>query len=508
MDEWELDTEENSTEGIIVPVFNLEFNNVARKLFSEESEDEVPSDEEVLQDLTILEFPKIEVQREVLSTLSGTETENFIFALHLMVFRGDYKGISSLWKHSNSDFRAMQDLLDLRGNTPLMLASKLLSSGKTHEKIFKFLLFHGANHKVKDPCGWSIMDEIVIQKNQAACSSFFDHLYREKLLKWKENKHLALSALSRLPDFYVEISWEFGSSVIPLVSRIAPHDVCKLFKIGNCFRIDTSLVGWRKLRSKRRPMSFFFIPQTEDNLADEVFVANHSKQVRVKTFEPLDPEENAAVVNDILMTEPMQGDVNILTYKVKTCLNWRGRPCSSKVGDWECFKHKVSYRGQIKYKKKVKSLGKCCENKYFGEVLNENEENSQIFSYSSNKEPTKTMVKKSKAFVWLSKDFPFTLQDFLPVLQIVSESNSTIKKLYTFLSDQNLLSQIGPESFPVKIDIPLTLSLKAVVTFDKFRLISDKSLIEPPSYNFESRKTAQKTLTCPKKRILLANLVI
>ena len=509
MEEWDLDTEENSCEGITVPIFNFEFTNVGRKLFSEPSEDEVPSDEEALQDLSSLEFPKIEIKPEVLSTLScSTSEEIFLYTLHLMVFRGDYKSINHYWKHSYLDYKALVNLIDLRGNSPLMLAAKLLSSDKIYEKIFKFLLFHEADHSVKDACGWSVMDEIVIQKNQVACSALFDHMYREKLEKWKRNKHIILQALSRLPNFYVEINWEFSSSVIPLVSRLAPHDICKLTKFENRFKIDTSLVGWKNLRSKRRQMSFFFQPIQDGNIYDEIFVTNHHKKVTVKTFEPLDPEEKAAVVNDILMTEPMQGDASILSYKLKPCLNWRGKQSTCRVGAWDTCKHKVSYKGQVKYKKKVKNMGQCSSSRYFDEQVSKDQDNLQVFSYSSNKEPTKTLIKKSKAFVWLSKDFPFTLQEFLPVLQITAEGNSTMKKLYNFLSDQNLLAQIGPDSFPVKIDIPLTLSVKAVVTFDKFRVISDPSGMKVPDYPHEPRKTAQKILTCPKKRILLANLVI
>ena len=507
MEEWELDTEENPTDDIIVPNFSFEFTNAGKKLFSENSEDEIPSDEDAIQDFSILHFPKIEIQKELLSTVSCSESiEIYSYTLHELIFQGDYKSIHHYWKHSYMEYKTLINLVDLRGNSPIMLAAKLLSNEKVYEKIFKFLLYHEADASIKDACGWSLMDEIVIQENKNACSALFDHFYNEKLKKWKRNKHFAIEALQKLPDFYVEINWEFDSSFIPLVSRIAPHDVCRMWKVGNRFRIDTTLVGWKKLRSKRRPMSLFFTQSESGDIFDEILIANHNKKILVRTFEPLDPEEKAAIVRDILLTEPMQGDASIISYKLKPCLNWRGKPMTQKISNWPSQKHKISYKGQVKYKKKIKNMGPCSDSTYFS---TESSPSSQpIFSYSSSKEPSRTLIKSSKASVWLSDSFPFSLKNFLPVLQIISESNSTIKKLYNFLSDQNLLHQIGPDSFPVKIDIPLTLSVKAVVTFDKFQNLTDSKALELPNYGFESRKKAQKILTCPKKRVILANLVI
>ena len=158
------------------------------------------------------------------------------------------------------------------------------------------------------------------------------------------------------------------------------------------------------------------------------------------------------------------------------------------------------------YKKKIVCIDDCCETEYF---------NTEIFdpvtakySYSNSNERTRSLIKNSKAFVWLSEEFPFSLQQFLPVLQLIGESNRSIGKLHKFLSSESLLNSIPSNSFPVKLDIPLTMSVKAVVTFEKFQKINDGSALEIPDYRFQSRKIAQKILTCPKKRVLLANLVI
>lgn len=399
------------------------------------------------------------------------------------------------------------NLPDIHGNTPLLLAAKLASTGKDYEKVFKFLLLHGADPHIKDANGWSVMDEAVAQHNRGICSEIFQYLHREKMQKWLRNKHLAIKALEKLPDFYMEIRWEFGSSVIPLVSRIAPHDICKFWKYGNSFRIDTTLVGWKNLRSKRRNMSLYFVPEDErSNLDTEIYLVNHSKKVIVHPFEALDPEERSAVIGDIIATEPMQGDVNLLSYKVKPCLNFWKKQVTQKIGAWDTRKSKINYKGQMKYKKKNPVFGPCSESEYFGKDVFD--PTTVQFSYPSPDEPVRNVIKKSKAFVWLSENFPFTLQEFLPVLQLIGESNPSIRKLYTFVSSDNFLGSIGANTFPVKIDIPLTFSIKALVTFEKFQLLSDPDAMKIPKYSIQPRKIAQKILTCPKKRLFLANFVI
>jgi hypothetical protein len=50
-----------------------------------------------------------------------------------------------------------------------------------------------------------------------------------------------------MPDFYLEIKWDFESSIIPLVSKIAPSDTFKIYKKNKSIRLDTSIVGLTKV---------------------------------------------------------------------------------------------------------------------------------------------------------------------------------------------------------------------------------------------------------------------
>jgi hypothetical protein len=120
-------------------------------------------------------------------------------------------------------------------------------------------------------------------------------------------------------------------------------------------------------------------------------------------------------------------------------------------------------------------------------------------------------VKKGSASCWMSKDFPITVKDFLPVLTTLGGGNAQLKKLGEFLEGKIFTERFSSGAFPVKIDIPLTLSIRAVITFQNFQHldITSMHLFDiPRDYRLESRKIAQKTTKCPRKRIVLANAVI
>ena len=66
--------------------------------------------------------------------------------------------------------------------------------------------------------------------------------------------------MNNIKDFYFEIKWEFESSVIPLVNKIAPSDTFKVWKYKDTLRLDYSIVGFKNLKAKRRNMTLIFNP--------------------------------------------------------------------------------------------------------------------------------------------------------------------------------------------------------------------------------------------------------
>ena len=58
--------------------------------------------------------------------------------------------------------------------------------------------------------------------------------------------------LSDVPDFYLEIKWEFESTIIPFISKVAPSDTFQIWKYGRSVRCDSTFAGFEKYKEKRR----------------------------------------------------------------------------------------------------------------------------------------------------------------------------------------------------------------------------------------------------------------
>lgn len=240
---------------------------------------------------------------------------NFIekhnYYLHKMIYRRDYDMINQLLNSKISNKSEILEEKDHRGNTPLMLAVKLIHLSKDYGKIARLLLRHGSFPKVRDRNGWSVLDEAVEKGDKYLISEIFDSLVAYKQEKWNESKKLSLNALERLPDFYLEMKWKFDSSVIPLLSRIAPRDTIKIWKVGRQIRFDMTLVGYKNLRTKRRNISIIFRDTSRpdwfvDGHRDkDIILINHSKQLLVNPVELPDAEEKLAILNDITRVDPV-----------------------------------------------------------------------------------------------------------------------------------------------------------------------------------------------------------
>jgi ankyrin repeat protein len=64
---------------------------------------------------------------------------------------------------------------DCRGNTPLVLSSKLSAQDEDFLKVVKFLIENGSDPgKERDLEGWSVMDEAISATNTRLLGLFFD----------------------------------------------------------------------------------------------------------------------------------------------------------------------------------------------------------------------------------------------------------------------------------------------------------------------------------------------
>ena len=88
-----------------------------------------------------------------------------------------------------------------------------------------------------------------------------------------------------------------------------------------------------------------------------------------------------------------------------------------------------------------------------------------------------------------------------------------MQKIHEFLQNECLQEVANRVGFPVKIQIPVGMSIKALVTFGKFQFLEPpdkdefvKEIFSVPDYcKMVSRKEGMKTMTSKKKRLAVAN---
>ncbi|TVU38929.1 hypothetical protein EJB05_12326, partial [Eragrostis curvula] len=81
-------------------------------------------------------------------------------------------------------------------------------------------------------------------------------------------------------------------------------------------------------------------------------------------------------------------------------------------------------------------------------------------------------VKTLRPAVWLTEDFPLTVDEFLPLLDILASRVRAVRRLRELLT-----TKFPPGTFPVKVAIPVVPTVRVVITFTKF-----VPLIEPEEF--------------------------
>lgn len=144
---------------------------------------------------------------------------------------------------------------------PLILCTKLSHLDPAqYYAIINHLLEVGADPFLKDFEGWTAFEEAVNLTSVKISSILFDYMTAYKMKKIFNQIQTFNTKLKEVPDCLIEIKWEFDSSVIPLVSKFAPSDTFRIWKYKNHIRLDSTLAGYKRLKSKRRNMSVIYNP--------------------------------------------------------------------------------------------------------------------------------------------------------------------------------------------------------------------------------------------------------
>ncbi|GER56282.1 ankyrin repeat family protein [Striga asiatica] len=281
---------------------------------------------------------------------------------HYTVATGDHssltKLISSLPKlpdpekiRTESDSVAQEQVveqisaaIDRRDNrlreTPLHLAVRLDDAAAA-----RLLASAGADISLQNAAGWNPLQEALLRRRPSVISVLVRHHHLAAWSKWRRRLPRLVSALRRMRDFYMEISFHFESSIVPFVGRIAPSDTYRIWKRGGCLRADTTLSGYDGLKIQRANQSFLFLNgAAEDGGGPDgaLLILNHDKREILDAFENAGiPLPDADVANFCNQTAVYRPGIDVTRAELVPRTNWRRQEKTESVGDWKARVYEI-----------------------------------------------------------------------------------------------------------------------------------------------------------------------
>uniref|UniRef100_A0A1A8AKV4 Ankyrin repeat domain 13A n=1 Tax=Nothobranchius furzeri TaxID=105023 RepID=A0A1A8AKV4_NOTFU len=417
------------------------------------------------------------------------------FPLHSAVWENDFRKLEEELRSLQNEIETM----DPRGRTPLHLAVSL-----GHLETVRVLLRHGAQVTKENAHNWTVLQEavstgdpemvqLVLQRRDYLKASTALGGVPELLLKIRES-----------PDFYMEMKWEF-TSWIPLLSRICPSDVCRIWKSGACLRVDTTLLGFENMTWIRGRRSYIFrgdescaelMEMNHDDGVVDVERFNISQEVEDVTLESMQPAEQEVakrlttpIVNTYLDTK------NIAFERSKSGI-WGWKTDKTEVVNG--FESKVFNVNNVNVvirtrtehltdeeKTRIKSERNVLESLLGTVEQHISAQGDLTLEYATATNPTAITpeeyfdpdfdlgdrdigrpieltirTQKFKGTLWMSEEHPLSLvEQVTPVIDLMARTSSHFARLRDFVTLN------FPPGFPVKIEIPLFHVLNARITF-------------------------------------------
>ncbi|KAK5864757.1 hypothetical protein PBY51_015972 [Eleginops maclovinus] len=417
------------------------------------------------------------------------------FPLHVLVWNNQYLELDRELQKKEQDV----ERLDPRGRTPLELAVCL-----GHLESARVLLRDFADPTHHNSQGWTILQEAVSTGDPELVQLVLQYRDYKRATERLAGIPELLSKLRQARDFYVEMKWEF-TSWVPLVSKVCPSDVYRVWKSGSCLRVDTTLLGFEHMTWLKGCRSYIFKGEDEGAVVMEV---DHEKQVVYTEPLVLSPRDAPSLL--AAMQPSQENTAQRLTSPiVSTHLNtrniafernksgiwgWRSEK-SEAVSGYEAKVYSAtnvelvtrSRTEHLSDQDKSKSKGSKTPLQSFLGIAEQHtaQNGSNVSQCASPHNPTAitaeeyfdpefnlngrdigrpveltSKVQRFKATLWLSESHPLSLaEQVTPIIDLMAISNAHFAKLRDFITLRL------PPGFPVKIEIPLFHVLNARVTF-------------------------------------------
>uniref|UniRef100_A0A8C2AKF2 Ankyrin repeat domain 13A n=1 Tax=Cyprinus carpio TaxID=7962 RepID=A0A8C2AKF2_CYPCA len=363
--------------------------------------------------------------------------------------------------------------VDPRGRTPLHLAVSL-----GHLESVRVLLRHGADVSKENGKNWTVLQEavstgdpemvlLVLQRRDYLKASTALGGVPELLCKIRES-----------PDFYMEMKWEF-TSWIPLVSRVCPSDVCRIWKSGACLRVDTNLLGFENMTWIRGRRSYIF--RGEDNCTELMEVNHEDEVVDTERFDL--SREMEDVTLDSMQPAEQEVAKRLTTPIVNTYLDTKNiafERSKSGIWGWRSDRTEVvnGFEAQVSERNVLESLLGTVEQQIGAQgdmtmefatatnptAITPDEYFNPDFDLQGRDigRPIELTIRtqKFKGTLWMSEEHPLSLvEQVTPIIDLMARTSTHFARLRDFINLR------FPPGFPVKIEIPLFHVLNARITF-------------------------------------------
>ncbi|XP_029430196.1 ankyrin repeat domain-containing protein 13D [Rhinatrema bivittatum] len=417
------------------------------------------------------------------------------FPLHLLVWTNRCQELEAELRRGQHDL----ELLDPRGRTPLHLA---VSLGNLESA--RILLRFNAKISHENSSGWTVLQEAVSTGDPEMVQLVLQYRDYQRATERLAGIPELLSKLRKAPDFYVEMKWEF-TSWVPLVSKMCPSDVYRVWKRGANLRVDTSLLGFEHMTWQRGRRSYIFKGEEEGAVVMEVdhdkqvvytellSLALHEPELMLSAMQPSEEHVASRLTSPIVSTHL---DTKHIAFERNKSGIWGWR--SEKMESISGYEAKVYSASNVELVTKTRTEHLSDQDKsknkgsktpfqsFLGIAQQHAAHNGAPVLQSANStNPTaitpeeyfdenfnlearnigrpiemSSKVQRFKATLWLCENHPLSLvEQVTPIIDLMAISNAHFAKLRDFITLKL------PPGFPVKIEIPLFHVLNARITF-------------------------------------------
>ncbi|KAL6971110.1 hypothetical protein U1Q18_030792 [Sarracenia purpurea var. burkii] len=221
--------------------------------------------------------------------------------------------------------------------TPLHLAVKLVDETST-----EMLMIAGADWSLQNEQGWSALQEAICNREEGIARIIVRHYQPLAWAKWCRRLPRLIGTMRRMRDFYMEITFNFESSVIPFISRIAPSDTYKIWKRGANLRADMTLAGFDGFRIQRSDQSVLFLGDgSEDGKVPPgslCMISHKDKEVMNALDGAGAPASEAEVQQEVAamsQTNIIRPGIDVTEAVLLPQLTWRRQEKMEMVGAWK-----------------------------------------------------------------------------------------------------------------------------------------------------------------------------